>query len=177
MKTLKRFLSIILVALLFSISGCSDKTYTVIQDSSNTNSTSTSSKLDTTDNFFLKGLTELGFEYAVVNEKDNDSKESKVIVSDVSFFDAKNDISTIDINDEMITIYEFTSEEDALKSKENVDSGGLQIKSDNLSINISWASAPHFYQRNKLIVLYVGESTPLKDCIQKIMGPQFAGQP
>lgn len=176
---LTKVLSCIIPMVLFiSITSCSNKnTYTDIQDSSNPKSAAATSKLDTTDNFFLKALTESGLEYTVVNEKDNDSKESTVMLSNASFFDAKYDISTIDINGTLITVYEFASEEDAVRSKENVDSAGFQITSNNLSINISWASVPHFYQKHNLIVLYVGQSTTLKDCFQKIMGPQFAGQP
>ena len=38
-----------------------------------------------------------------------------------------------------------------------------------------WASAPHFFLCNSMIVVYVGRNTTITDSFVKICGPQFAG--
>jgi hypothetical protein len=40
---------------------------------------------------------------------------------------------------------------------------------------ISWLATPHFYQAERLIVLYVGDDPMVVDLLTALLGPPFAG--
>ena len=40
---------------------------------------------------------------------------------------------------------------------------------------VSWIGTPHFYQADKIIVLYVGDSPAVLEVLETVLGPQFAG--
>lgn len=53
-----------------------------------------------------------------------------------------------------------------------------QISADGASISermISWSSTPHFYKKDKLIVLYVGKDPLTINTLRELLGSQFAG--
>jgi len=56
-----------------------------------------------------------------------------------------------------------------------IDSGGSSYSNGKLSVNISWASFPHFFKNENIIVLYVGEDSSIIEALEDIMGEQFAG--
>ena len=39
-----------------------------------------------------------------------------------------------------------------------------------------WVAPPHFYKSGRLIVLYVGQSSPVIIALERALGPQFAGK-
>jgi len=41
---------------------------------------------------------------------------------------------------------------------------------------VHWTDAPHFYRKDRLLVLYVGGSEQVRKALETILGPQFAGQ-
>ena len=41
---------------------------------------------------------------------------------------------------------------------------------------VTWIEAPHFYQHERLIVLYVGEDSAVTALLESVLGPQFAGR-
>jgi len=41
--------------------------------------------------------------------------------------------------------------------------------------NISWMGSPHLYQKDQLIVIYVGDNSSMRNLLENIMGSQFAG--
>ena len=54
-----------------------------------------------------------------------------------------------------------------------------QVAPDGGSIGtsmVSWMDAPHFYKTGRIIALYVGSDQTILDLLEKVMGPQFAGQ-
>ena len=40
---------------------------------------------------------------------------------------------------------------------------------------VSWVSAPHFYLKDTLLVLYVGLNVGVIERLETVMGPEFAG--
>ncbi len=44
------------------------------------------------------------------------------------------------------------------------------------SSKVDWVSKPHFYAVGKMTVLYVGDDAKMKQILEKIVGPQFAGR-
>jgi hypothetical protein len=41
---------------------------------------------------------------------------------------------------------------------------------------VTWGGSPHFYRRDRIIALYVGNDLPLKDRLTRVMGAQIAGR-
>jgi hypothetical protein len=57
----------------------------------------------------------------------------------------------------------------------NIDSGGCSYSNGSKSVEVSWASFPHFYKKGSLIVLYAGEDGNVMSDLEEIFGEQFAG--
>lgn len=77
----------------------------------------------------------------------------------------------IKVNDEVIQVYEFSSEDDAKTASEIVSKDGTEI---GLSI-IRWIDEPHFYTKGKLIVQYIGHNPEMLSLLESLLGNQFAG--
>lgn len=41
--------------------------------------------------------------------------------------------------------------------------------------NISWMGSPHLYQEDRLIVIYIGDNTSMRNLLGNMLGSQFAG--
>ncbi len=41
---------------------------------------------------------------------------------------------------------------------------------------VGWVAPPHFYKKEKLIVLYVGDDNNVLDILEGVLGTQFAGR-
>jgi hypothetical protein len=41
---------------------------------------------------------------------------------------------------------------------------------------MTWVETPHFYKRERLIALYVGEDSAVTALLESVVGPQFAGR-
>jgi hypothetical protein len=53
------------------------------------------------------------------------------------------------------------------------------ISRDGLSVGtrkIFWVEPPHFFKKEKLLVLYVGTNAKVMKTLEAVLGPQFAGQ-
>ena len=50
---------------------------------------------------------------------------------------------------------------------------------DGSSIGISmpfWVDDPHFYYKEKIIMLYVGDDPAIEELLESVLGRQFAGR-
>jgi len=77
----------------------------------------------------------------------------------------------IKLSGEDIQVFEYMSEEEAIKES-------MQVSSDGSSVGttiISWIDTPHFYQTGKIIILYVGNNPEMIEILSEVIGPQFAG--
>ncbi len=74
-----------------------------------------------------------------------------------------------------ITIYLYESGEKMEEDASYIDKWGSGYNNGKTAINISWVSLPHFYKKDNMIVLYVGENTKIIAVIEEIVGEQFAG--
>lgn len=77
----------------------------------------------------------------------------------------------IKANDEMIQVYEFSSGIEAEAASEIVSKDGTEI---GLSV-IRWMDEPHFYNKGKLIVQYIGHNPETLSLLESLLGNQFAG--
>ena len=86
------------------------------------------------------------------------------------FFSVKGRI--IRINGEDVQVFQYTNSEAANAQAAEVSPTGSKIGTSSMS----WLAPPHFYEREKLIVLYVGSSGNVIDTLKRVLGQQFAGQ-
>lgn len=87
-----------------------------------------------------------------------------------SFFSVKGRI--IKVNGDDVQIFEYERAADA-------DTEAAQISPDGSTIGtsmITWVSTPHFYKKEKLIVIYIGEKPEVIKGLEKALGKQFAGR-
>ena len=86
------------------------------------------------------------------------------------FFSVEGQILTIDGAD--VQVFEYATEKAA-------EDDALQVSPDGSSIGkhlVNWVASPHFYKKNRLIVLYVGSDVKLINTLEKVLGKQFAGR-
>ena len=117
--------------------------------------------------------------------RDDESRsDTEVLIADLSsagvkvtpmgdiaqpFFAVKGQVLKVD--NEEIQVFEYATEQAA-------EEDALQVAPDGCSIGphmVNWIATPHFFRRDKLIVLYVGDSIAVLDKLTKILGSKFAG--
>ena len=90
---------------------------------------------------------------------------SKVIFFNV---EAKN----IKIGEGKIQIFEYPSAEEMEKEASRISDDGYQVK----NVMINWIKPPHFYKKDSLLIVYLGENRSIMDELEKIVGKQFKGK-
>jgi hypothetical protein len=80
---------------------------------------------------------------------------------------------------ERISVYEFANEDVAKAKAALVSADGSTITREQgdevIASHLSWLGTPHFYQKGRLIAIYVGDNARIKDLLEALLGPQFAG--
>ena len=77
----------------------------------------------------------------------------------------------IQVFGEPVQVFEFPDADAAEQAAELVSADGFTIG----TMQVDWVSNPHFYYRDRLIVLYLGDNYDLAQVLERILGPQFAG--
>jgi hypothetical protein len=78
----------------------------------------------------------------------------------------------VNVNGQQIQVFEY-------ETAEAMESEASQVAPDGGSVGTSmmmWMDAPHFYKAGRIIVLYIGSDTAVLGLLEKVLGPQFAGQ-
>lgn len=86
------------------------------------------------------------------------------------FFSVKG--QNIKVNGGEVQVFEYRNTNMANAEAELVSPNGQSVNKH----WINWTASPHFYNRGKLIVLYVGDSTTVIKGIEAVLGQQFAGK-
>jgi hypothetical protein len=76
------------------------------------------------------------------------------------------------VNDEDLQLYEFASAAEAEQAAAQVGANGMTIGTSSMS----WMAPPHFFRRDRTIANYLGSNPKLLAELEKMFGPQFAGQ-
>lgn len=76
------------------------------------------------------------------------------------------------VGDEDVQVYEFPDAAAAANAAGQVAPGGGSIG----TTMMSWMAAPHFYRKDRLIVIHLGSDAAVTRALTDLMGPQFAGQ-
>lgn len=78
----------------------------------------------------------------------------------------------IKVYGEDVQVFEFEDAETASSEAKLVSPDGSSIGTS----MVSWMAAPHFYQIERLIVLYVGEEEAVLQALETVLGSPFVGQ-
>ncbi len=84
-------------------------------------------------------------------------------------------------NEDLIEIYTFETTERAKECKKNIshDGSGITISDKNGKNEhrlYEFIAPPHWYGKDNLVVLYVGQNSKITNLLKGILGKQFAGQ-
>lgn len=71
-----------------------------------------------------------------------------------------------------IQVFEYENTEAAESESRRVSPNGASVG----TTMITWAGAPHFYKNGRLVVIYVGSNEEVLEALEKVLGPQFAGE-
>lgn len=76
---------------------------------------------------------------------------------------------------ENIYVYLYQTNEKMEEDSSSIDIGGTSYNNGKDNADIEWASLPHFFKKDNIIVLYVGENSAIIEALEEILGKQFAG--
>jgi len=76
------------------------------------------------------------------------------------------------VNGEDVQVFEYADAEAARAEAATVSPDGGTIG----TAKPFWAAPPHFYRRDRVIVLYTGDAGRVRTPLEAVMGPQFAGR-
>jgi hypothetical protein len=65
----------------------------------------------------------------------------------------------------------------ATASAARADAAGIGPDGNPPKMMITWTAPPHFYLKERVLVLYVGSDPTLRPILDDLLGPQFAGKP
>ncbi len=79
------------------------------------------------------------------------------------------------VNGGKIQVFEFKDKEAADSQAERISPNGTSIINSEIACSILFVDTPHFFEKNNLIVLYVGNNTLVINALIEQFGVQFAG--
>jgi hypothetical protein len=90
------------------------------------------------------------------------------------FFTIKGEV--IMVNGGYVEVFEYEDAAAANAEAARISPDGFSVCTPTGDVSVGWVAPPHFYRAGKLIVLYVGESQAVTVVLERVLGPQFAGQ-
>jgi hypothetical protein len=85
------------------------------------------------------------------------------------FFSARGKV--ISVYDDLVQVFEYRNAAMAEKDAAAVSADGRTVG----KTKPHWIGPPHFFKKDRLIVLYLGDNQKLLKALQARLGPQFAG--
>lgn len=107
-----------------------------------------------------------GFREAMVKIGATVGEEGEV---EQPFFSVPGQVITV--NEESVQVFEY---DDAAQA----ESEAAQVAPDGSSVGtsmVSWIGPPHFYQTDRIIVIYIGDNQSVIELLESVLGAQFAG--
>ena len=86
------------------------------------------------------------------------------------FFSIKG--AMIKVHDEDVQVFQYANAAAA-------DAEATPISRDGMTVGtrkIFWVGPPHFFKKDKLLVLYVGDNAKVLETLEAVLGKQFAGR-
>lgn len=78
----------------------------------------------------------------------------------------------LNISGQSIQVFDYPEKKQADYFINQIDSGGYNIGKG----QVYWKGLPHFFRKNNLLVLYVGNNTETLQVLNSVLGEQFAGK-
>jgi len=78
----------------------------------------------------------------------------------------------IEVHGEDVQVFEFADAAAAKAQAAPISPTGTTIG----TTKVQWIGPPHFYRKDRLLVLYVGDSERVLKALETVLGPQFAGR-
>ena len=88
-----------------------------------------------------------------------------------SIFGVSAPSNNYDVDEALIHVYEFPTQEDA-------DAAAAGVGPDGWSMGrafVDWTDSPHFFSNGKLVIFYIGNDVATLTLLEDVIGPQFAG--
>ncbi|MDP2729524.1 MAG: hypothetical protein Q8O55_03460 [Dehalococcoidales bacterium] len=79
------------------------------------------------------------------------------------------------VNEENIWMLEFSDEATAKAEAKFVSPDGFNLSGPGIGVHVDWIAPPHWYNKGRIIVLYVGRNQATIDLLENLLGEQFAG--
>jgi hypothetical protein len=76
------------------------------------------------------------------------------------------------VEGEDIQVFEYDTPSAASADAARVSADGGTVG----TTHIDWIAPPHFFRRDRVIVLYVGQGAAVRAALESALGPQFAGR-
>lgn len=75
-----------------------------------------------------------------------------------------------------ISVYLYVSSDEMEKDASYISDDGFTYDNGKHAATIEWVSYPHFFKSENMIILYVGDNLEIIQTLEKLVGPQFAGE-
>lgn len=78
----------------------------------------------------------------------------------------------VNFEGESVQVFEYDS-------AETMESDSLLVAPDGGAIGtsmVTWVATPHFYKKDHILVLYIGDNAETLGVLESVLGPQFAGR-
>lgn len=76
------------------------------------------------------------------------------------------------VDGEDVQVYQYPSGQAAEAEASRVSATGTTIG----TAKVSWLAPPHFFRKGAVLVIHLGSNPKTLDALERLMGPQFAGQ-
>lgn len=78
----------------------------------------------------------------------------------------------MEVDGEEVQVFQFADAAAAEAQAARISTTGTSIG----TTKVQWLGPPHFYRTNAVLILYVGDSERVLKVLERVLGPQFAGQ-
>ncbi|MDD4781376.1 MAG: hypothetical protein PHT02_12370 [Tissierellia bacterium] len=75
-----------------------------------------------------------------------------------------------------ISVYLYVSSDEMEKDASYISDDGFTYDNGKHATTIEWVSYPHFFKSENMIILYVADNLEIIQTLEKLVGPQFAGE-
>lgn len=78
--------------------------------------------------------------------------------------------------DETVQVFVYPDARAAEREAERISPDGSTVTGAGTATMVTWIATPHFFRRNRVIVLYVGDEVTVLAALEAVLGRQFAGR-
>jgi len=80
------------------------------------------------------------------------------------------------VNSGSANVFEYASAAAADRDAAKISTDGSSVSGDGCASQVSWIGPPHFYKRDRLMVVYAGIAADVLGPLETVLGKPFAGR-